>query len=95
MIPWIVERGLAPSGNQWLVIAAQGAIQMGLPYLLFARGLAHVPAQEAGLITLMEAILNPFWVWLFWGEQVDVSTWIGGSLILGGLLLRYVVFGKK
>jgi drug/metabolite transporter (DMT)-like permease len=95
LIPWIAERGLAPSGNQWLVIAALGAIQMGLPYLLFARGLAHVPAQEAGLITLLEAVLNPFWVWLFWGERVDVSTWIGGSLILGGLLLRYAIFRTK
>jgi len=95
LIPWIASRGLVPVGQQWVVIAALGAIQMGLPYVLFAKGLAHVPAQEAGLITLLEAILNPFWVWLFWGERVDVSTWIGGSLILGGLLMRYVVFRPK
>lgn len=95
LIPWIAGRGLVPAGSQWAVIAALGAIQMGLPYVLFAKGLAHVPAQEAGLITLLEAILNPFWVWLFWGERVDVSTWIGGSLILGGLLLRFVVFRAK
>jgi drug/metabolite transporter (DMT)-like permease len=92
LIPWIASRGLLPTGPQWLVIGALGAFQMGLPYVLFARALASVPAQEAGLITLLEAILNPFWVWLFWGEDVALSTWLGGGLILMGLFGRYVVF---
>jgi drug/metabolite transporter (DMT)-like permease len=92
LLPWIVARGLIPSGAQWGVIALLGAFQMGLPYVLFARGMAGVPAQEAGLITLLEAILNPFWVWLFWGEEVAISTWIGGGLVLTGLLVRYLVF---
>ena len=95
LVPWIVTRGLFPTGEQWVVIGAMGAFQMGLPYVLFARGLATVPAQEAGLITLLEAILNPVWVWLVWGESVARSTWIGGALILSGLLLRYVVFRKR
>jgi drug/metabolite transporter, DME family len=92
LLPWVITQGLIPSGAQWAVIAALGAFQMGLPYVLFARGLAGVPAQEAGLITLLEAILNPFWVWLFWGEEVTTSTWVGGGLILTGLVVRYLVF---
>jgi drug/metabolite transporter (DMT)-like permease len=92
LLPWVITQGLIPSGTQWAVIAVLGAFQMGLPYVLFARGLAGVPAQEAGLITLLEAILNPFWVWLFWGEEVATSTWIGGGMILTGLLVRYLVF---
>jgi drug/metabolite transporter (DMT)-like permease len=90
LLPWVVARGLFPSGEQWLVIGALGALQMGLPYVLFARGLAGVTAQEAGLITLVEAILNPLWVWLAWGETPAPATMIGGSLILAGLLLRYL-----
>lgn len=95
LIPWVASQGLAPTGSQWLVIGALGAFQMGLPYVLFARALHTVPAQEAGLITLLEAILNPFWVWLFWGEQVVFSTWIGGGLILTGLLWRFLVVRGK
>ncbi len=97
LIPWVTTLGLIPSAPQWAVIAVLGAFQMGLPYVLFARGLAGVPAQEAGLITLMEAILNPFWVWLFWPgrDDVSLSTWIGGGVIVTGLLLRYVVFRQK
>src|SRR5262249_7003876 len=92
LLPWVVSLGLMPGRTQWALIAVLGAFQMGLPYVLFARGVAGVPAQEAGLITLLEAILNPFWVWLFWGEDVATSTWIGGGLILTGLLVRYLVF---
>jgi drug/metabolite transporter (DMT)-like permease len=91
-MPWVISQGLIPSGTQWAVIGVLGAFQMGLPYVLFARGMAGVPAQEAGLITLLEAILNPFWVWLFWREEVTTSTWIGGALILAGLLMRYLAF---
>ena len=94
LIPWLLTRGLAPTGEQIVVIGAMGALQMGLPYVLFARGLATVPAQEAGLITLLEAVLNPVWVWFVWGENVAGSTWLGGALIVSGLLLRYLVFRK-
>jgi drug/metabolite transporter (DMT)-like permease len=95
LIPWVASRGLIPSGQQWTMLILLGAFQMGLPYLLFARGVAGVPTQEAGLITLLEAVLNPFWVWLFWREDVATSTWLGGGLILTGLLVRYVVFRKS
>jgi len=89
LVPWVASRGLFPSAPQWGVIAALGVFQMGLPYLLFSRGMAHVPSQEASLITLFEAVLSPFWVWLVWGEQVPTATIIGGAFILAGLLVRF------
>jgi drug/metabolite transporter (DMT)-like permease len=95
LLPWVALQSLMPTGTQWTLIGLLGVFQMGLPYVLFARGLAGVPAQEAGLITLLEAVLNPIWVWLFWREEVAASTWIGGGLILAGLLLRYSLFRRK
>lgn len=95
LVPWVFARGLAPSTAQWSIIALLGAFQMGLPYLLFARGVATVSAQEAGLITLLEAVLNPLWVWLFWREEVPDSIWIGGVLILTGLFTRSTVWLRR
>ena len=55
---------------QWMLVVLLGVVQMGLPYVLFARSLRHVPTQEAALLTLIEPIANPVWVYLLWGETV-------------------------
>ena len=95
LIPWVASRSVLPDVPQWGIIVALGVLQMGLPYVLFCRGVAHVSSQEAALITLLEAILNPLWVWLVWDEHVSSATWIGGGLIIAGLLLRYVRFPRR
>jgi drug/metabolite transporter, DME family len=92
LLPWALSARISLDGVQWSVIAALGVLQMGVPYLLFARGIRSVKASEAALLTLIEAVLNPVWVWLLWGEVAPLSTWIGGSLILTGLVVRYTWF---
>ena len=51
---------------------------MALPYVLFARGLREIGTAEAGLIALVEPILNPIWVVLFVGERPTIPTLLGG-----------------
>lgn len=82
---------IAPSGRQLAFLALFGAVQMALPYALFARGLKHVSPQEAGMIVLLEPLLNPLWTYLISPETdtPTAATWIGGSLILGALAWRY------
>ncbi len=87
--PWALSGWLDLSLAQWLAIAALGALQMGVPYLLFAKGVRVVGTTEAALITVLEPILNPVWVWLVWGQPLDRNLWVGGSLILGTLLAKY------
>jgi drug/metabolite transporter, DME family len=68
-----------------------GAVQFALPYLLFTRGLREVEAAEASLIALIEPVLNPIWVALFYGEDPSTATMIGGAVIIAGLACRYAV----
>ena len=59
---------------------------------LVARGLRHVSPHEAGIITLLEPLLNPLWAYLITPEK-DTPTpamWLGGGLILAALVWRYV-----
>lgn len=79
------------SWGQGLGLAAFGIAQMALPYLLFARGLSLVSAQEAGILTLAEPVLNPIVTFLAVGERPAPATIAGGALILGGLCARYAV----
>jgi drug/metabolite transporter (DMT)-like permease len=77
----------SPAQLAWLFL--YGAVQMGLPYWLVARGLRSVSPQEAGTITLLEPILNPLWAYLVASEVPSQFEWIGGAFILGALAWRY------
>ena len=79
-----------PSGTQWLLLAGLGILQMGVPYILFARGLKSIPGHEATGIGLLEPLLVPVWVYLAWGDKPAWWTLAGGGLILIGLAIRYV-----
>ena len=79
-----------PTWQQFVVLFLFGAIQLGLPYWLMARGLRSVSATEAGAITLLEPILTPIWAWLISGETIGPWTFAGGAVILGALAYRYL-----
>ena len=82
-----------PTVKQLAVMAVFGGLQMGLPYLIAARALRHVSAREAGLITLLEPLLNPVWARLLAPESEPVTLWmaLGGLGILGALVARYAL----
>ena len=95
LLPWVFSANISLRSEQWLLIALMGAFQMGVPYVLFARGIRLVRIQEAALLSLMEPVLNPVWVLFVWGERPERTTWIGGALILTGLAVRYLLFPSK
>jgi drug/metabolite transporter (DMT)-like permease len=90
---WIAATGHPPrlpaSVGLAAALVAFGAFQMAVPYVLFTRGLRTVPAAEAALIGLLEPVLNPMWVWLVHGEIPAPATLAGGTVLLGGLAVRY------
>jgi DME family drug/metabolite transporter len=91
LAPFVARVGVWPDSWQLFVLACFGLFQMALPYVLFARGLRAITSQEATGIGLLEPILLPLWVFLVWGEEPAISTLVGGSLILAGLAMRYLV----
>ena len=90
LLPWVVFVGLWPSPAKLVVLAAFGALQMGIPYTFMLRGLRTISTQEAVAIALIEPVLNPLWVFLLGLETPAWWTVVGAGLILTGLLLRYV-----
>ncbi|MBK8420655.1 MAG: hypothetical protein IPL17_17885 [Anaerolineales bacterium] len=38
--------------------------------IFFTQGIKHIPALEANLIGTLEPVLNPIWVFLFYGESM-------------------------
>ena len=73
-----------------ILIIFMGIVQLGIPYILFAKGLKILTAQEGSLITLIEPVLNPLWVVIIVGEIPSLATISGGVLILIALSFRFI-----
>ncbi len=99
LAPFVLRQGIWPMGGQWGYLAAFGMLQLGLPYFLFARGVRAIAGHEASGIALLEPILVPVWVFLAWHNEPTYLaprwwTYVGGTLILSGLVLKYARAGK-
>jgi len=75
-------------GRDIFLLAALGAGQIALGLILFTAGARLIPAAQAGLITLIEIVLGPLWVWLIYREEPDTLTIVGGSVIVCAVLLH-------
>jgi drug/metabolite transporter (DMT)-like permease len=65
-----------------------GVVQMGLAYLLFARGLKKVPAAEASLLSMLEPTFNPVWVFIGTAERPGGWALAGGAVVIASVVLR-------
>jgi len=97
LAPCVVYWQQWPTYQQTPPLILFGVVQMGLPYVLFARGVRSISGHEASGILLLEPVLVPVWVFLVWhlhpGYQPPAAwTFIGGACILLGLLIRYLPF---
>ena len=95
LLPWALATGYPVPTSSYVALAFFGVFQMSAPYLLFARGLQSTSGPEASVLSLIEPILVPLWVFLAWSQHPSYEappwwTWAGGAAILGGLLSRYL-----
>jgi drug/metabolite transporter (DMT)-like permease len=85
-IPFMLGEPLDVS-SRWRLLLL-GAVQLGLPYVLYGVAIKHVTALEATLIPLIEPVLNPLWVMLALGERPGPWAIFGGTLVLAAVLAR-------
>lgn len=71
-----------------------GVFQLGLSYILFAEATRYVTALESVLVSAVEPLLNPIWVFLFIGEQPGPFAIWGGIVVVGAVILRGIVISK-
>src|SRR5207247_9810418 len=65
-----------------------GTVQIAAPQALFLRGLHHVRATQAALVSMLEPIANPLWVLLVLGEVPSVFAVAGGAVVLAAIAWR-------
>lgn len=72
-------------------ILYMGLIQMGLASILFPYGVRRLTAIGTSIITLIEPVLNPVWVFAVIGEVPSLNAVIGGTVIVVLVAVRSVV----
>ncbi len=70
----------------WLFLF--GAVNLGAGLAMFVTGARLVPAALAALVSTVEPVLGPIWVWLFHNEVPGVRTVIGGAIVFAALFLH-------
>ncbi len=75
-------------GDNVVWLAALGIGQIGLGFVLFAVGARLIPAAQVGLITLLEVVLGPVWVWLALDERPSALTLAGGAIVIVAIVIQ-------
>ena len=79
-------QGAVPAPTQLLACAAYGVLTTGLAYILALRGGRLISSGEAGLISMLDVVLGPFWVWLFFAERPTATVLVSGLVVLASVL---------
>ena len=67
----------------WL--AALGMFQLAVPCMMLVVASRYLPPAEVALLTLLEVVLGPLWVWLGVGETPAAATLAGGAIVLAAV----------
>ena len=92
-IPFLSSLEMITLSDLWMVTFL-GVFQIAFAYAFFASGLKRVIAVEASIISMVEPVFNPVWVFLGYGETPTIYSIIGGLIILGAIITRTLYTGS-
>ena len=85
-IPFASLGQIGGSDVGWLAALCIG--QIGLGFALLTVGARLIPAAQVGVITLLEVVLGPVWVWLFLNERPSTLTLVGGAIVIVAIVIQ-------
>ena len=71
-----------PTSTQLLACAFYGIFTTGIGYVLLLLGSRRIGSGEAGLLSMLDVILGPIWVWIFYSEEITLPVLLGGAVVL-------------
>ena len=86
---------LSASAHDMAWLFAFGALNLGLGMALFVTGARLIPASQSALLSTLETVLAPIWVWLVHDEKVSLMTLFGGAIVLAALMSYLYLESRK
>jgi drug/metabolite transporter (DMT)-like permease len=71
-----------PSPTGLLFVVILGIFQLGLPSYLYSLTISRVTSLELVLVTMLEPILCPLWVYIFIGEKPGRWAFLGAAVVI-------------
>lgn len=93
-IPFILGIEAIAVSDLWMV-SFLGVFQIAVAYAFFTYGIKRILAVEASIISMLEPVLGPLWVFLGYGEVPTKYAIVGGTIIIAAISARTLVMGAK
>lgn len=78
------------TGSDWAILAALGIGQMGVGLAFLTIGARLIPPAQVAVISLLEIVLGPLWVWLAYDERPGLTTVAGGLVVVAAVVVQAV-----
>ncbi|KZM52564.1 DMT family transporter [Geobacillus stearothermophilus] len=90
MTPMMLAEGPGLAASHWSVPVALGVLYLGVvstagAFFLWNKGMEMIDAGVGSLFFFFQPLVGSLFGWLFLQEQLDVSFWLGGALIVAGV----------
>lgn len=76
------------TSSDWGLFFALGTFQMGVGLALLTVGARLLPPAEVALLSLLELVLGPLWVWLAYSERPSTATLVGGVVVTAAVVVQ-------
>jgi drug/metabolite transporter (DMT)-like permease len=95
-VPFLFAATVTPV--DWGILLFMGIFQLGIPFILYSVAIQQLEAVETILISTLEPILNPIWVFMVVGERPGPMAMLGGLIVVGAVTVRALIasgFGQS
>ena len=93
-IPFMAFYPTQVSAVSVLYIVILGVIQLGIPFLLYSYALARAKPLPCVLLAVIEPLLNPVWVALFYGEKPGLLAFTGSLIVIVSITI-WCVYNER
>lgn len=80
-----------PNPKGWLFLIILGVVQLGISYIFYSEAIKDATAIETSIITILEPILSPLWVFLMLREKPSAFAIIGGVIVVAAVTVRSII----
>jgi drug/metabolite transporter (DMT)-like permease len=76
------------TGEDWSLFFVLGTFQVGAGLALLTIAARLLPAAEVAVLSLLEIVIGPIWVWLAYSERPNTATFIGGVVVAAAVVVQ-------